>query len=66
MKNKILLPLILIFFVACDYPFFAVQEENKPEVVISAFFCPDSLVRVKIEPWSMPLPIRRLRWWWKL
>jgi hypothetical protein len=50
MKNKILLPLILIFFVACDYPFFAVQEENKPEVVISAFFCPDSLVRVKIEP----------------
>lgn len=50
MKNKILLPLILIFFVACDYPFFTVQEENKPEVVISAFFCPDSLVRVKIEP----------------
>ncbi len=50
MKNNILLPFILIFFVACDYPLFTAQKAEAPEIAVSAFFTADSVLRVKVEP----------------
>jgi len=48
--KKIYLIFLAILVTACDYPIFDSQKESEPKVAISSFFCPDSVIRVKVSP----------------
>jgi hypothetical protein len=49
LKKNILI-LFLAVLVACDYPIFDSQKAAEPKVAITSFFCPDSVMRVKVAP----------------
>jgi hypothetical protein len=49
LKKNILI-LFLAVIVACDYPIFDSKKATEPKVAITSFFCPDSVIRVKVAP----------------
>jgi hypothetical protein len=49
MKN-LLFTFLVFIIISCDYPLVDVQEATKPTIAISSFFCPDSVLKVKVEP----------------